>query len=199
MPQKQNDSSASQAKRAAPAAATGARKSTRDAAEKAPRTRTRKPKADGRQADIAGTAIESIIAADVPRSQDAGIAHSEGTAKQDLPEVALPKVKEHGKKAGRKHASKADDVLPGMVAHADDEPRKARKGKKDKVIRDSFTMPRDDYEKIAGLKKKILQMGLSAKKSEVLRAGLHALEVLSAAELKRVIEGVEKIKTGRPC
>ena len=68
----------------------------------------------------------------------------------------------------------------------------------EKVIRDSFTMPSRDYKKITQLREKCLKAGLSATKSEILRAGLHALEGMSAEDLRRVVQSVEKVKTGRP-
>ncbi len=80
--------------------------------------------------------------------------------------------------------------------------KKHKKEKKDegkvKVVRDSFTMPQPDYDLIAMLKEKATQAGVHAKKSELLRAGLQALSKLSAAQLKRAISSLEKIKTGRP-
>lgn len=76
---------------------------------------------------------------------------------------------------------------------------KARKAeKKVKVVRDSFTMPQADYAKIAQFKEICLKNGMHVKKSEVLRAGLHALEKLGAAQLKKALAALEPIKTGRP-
>lgn len=78
-------------------------------------------------------------------------------------------------------------------------PKKEKKaGSKVKVVRDSFTMPQADYELIAAIKQKALAANLHVKKSELLRAGLQALSKLTAAQLKRAISGLEKIKTGRP-
>jgi len=81
-------------------------------------------------------------------------------------------------------------------------PEKTKKaGKREapqKVVRDSFTMPKDDYDLIAELKKKCAEIGIGAKKGELLRAGLKALSALSGAQLKARLAGVEKIKTGRP-
>ncbi|MHB1099369.1 MAG: hypothetical protein ACYCZR_07415 [Burkholderiales bacterium] len=75
---------------------------------------------------------------------------------------------------------------------------KAAKPKASKVIRDSFTFPETDYRKISELKKACLGLGINAKKSEILRAGLHVLASLDKAKLKEVISKIEKIKTGRP-
>lgn len=71
-------------------------------------------------------------------------------------------------------------------------------GDKAKVIRDSFTMPQNDYAKIGELKQACLKAGMHVKKSELLRAGLHALGKLSVPQLKQAIARMEQIKTGRP-
>lgn len=75
---------------------------------------------------------------------------------------------------------------------------KPAKAKKVKVVRDSFTMPQSDYAMIAAFKEVFLKNGMHVKKSEVLRAGLHALDNLSAAQLKKTFAALESIKTGRP-
>ena len=67
-----------------------------------------------------------------------------------------------------------------------------------KVVRDSFTMPKAEYEKIDTLKAICLKAGFHVKKSELLRAGLHALSSLSATQLKQAIGKLVTIKTGRP-
>ncbi|MDR3430231.1 hypothetical protein [Silvimonas sp.] len=74
----------------------------------------------------------------------------------------------------------------------------SKKKKKPKVIRDSYTIPESDYAKLAELKKKSLELGIHVKKSELLRAGLHALEALPVARLKTLLGKIENIKTGRP-
>lgn len=77
-------------------------------------------------------------------------------------------------------------------------PKKEHPKKEHKVVRDSFTMPQSEYQKIAAIKEICLKAGLPVKKSEVLRAGLKALVEMNAAQLKRALAGLEKIKTGRP-
>lgn len=67
-----------------------------------------------------------------------------------------------------------------------------------KVIRDSFTMPVGDYELIGILKAKCIGLGIAVKKSELLRAGLHALSRISDESLAQVVRAVESVKTGRP-
>jgi hypothetical protein len=68
----------------------------------------------------------------------------------------------------------------------------------ERVTRDSFTMPSSDYEKIQQLRSHCLKLGVEATKSEILRAGLHALERLTEEELQKVVSSVEKVKPGRP-
>lgn len=74
----------------------------------------------------------------------------------------------------------------------------AATGTPGKVIRDSFTMPAADYERIGGLKRRCLGLGMAIKKSELLRAGLATLERLPDEALAQVVAAVESVKTGRP-
>lgn len=69
---------------------------------------------------------------------------------------------------------------------------------REKVIRDGFSMPVGDYQLIAELQSVCLQAGISATKSELLRAGLHALRALPPTQLKELVRGLEKVKQGRP-
>jgi len=75
---------------------------------------------------------------------------------------------------------------------------KAEKPKKVKVIRDSFTIPKSEFEQIDALKKRSLSMGVSVKKSELLRAGLLVLRAMSDAAFKSAVATVPVLKTGRP-
>ncbi len=68
---------------------------------------------------------------------------------------------------------------------------------KEKVVRDGFSMPRTDYEKFRTLKAVCLAGGLAVKKSELLRAGLHALEALPIPDLLARIQALPPIKAGR--
>ncbi|MBI1425040.1 MAG: hypothetical protein GC149_16460 [Gammaproteobacteria bacterium] len=75
---------------------------------------------------------------------------------------------------------------------------KPPKAKRPKLVRDSFTMPETDYARIKALKLRLLNNGVELKKSEVLRAGLLALEGMSDTQLQKLVGQVERIKTGRP-
>jgi hypothetical protein len=76
--------------------------------------------------------------------------------------------------------------------------KKPKKEQKKKVVRDSFTMPQNEYSKIAEIKAICLKAKMHVKKSEVLRAGLKLLAAQSATKLKHALGSLEKIKTGRP-
>ena len=76
--------------------------------------------------------------------------------------------------------------------------KKSKQAKKEKVVRDSFTMPKSDYDKIATLKLKCAENGVTVKKSELLRAGLLILATATAEQLIAAVGAVETVKTGRP-
>jgi hypothetical protein len=97
------------------------------------------------------------------------------------------------KTASKKPAAPAE--VPSVGAAPEE---KSKRVKKEKVVRDSFTMPKSDYAKIAALKQKCLDAGMQVKKSEVLRAGLLLLEASSAKDLLAAVAAVETVKTGRP-
>ncbi len=67
-----------------------------------------------------------------------------------------------------------------------------------KVIRDSFTIPGNEYEVISQIKKRCMKAGVGANKSEVLRAGLAALDAMPDKELVKLFETLSRVKTGRP-
>lgn len=100
-------------------------------------------------------------------------------------------------KAAAKPPAKAAVKMQIRVAPKQDV-KKAKKNHKEKVVRDSFTMPKSEYQKIAAIKEACLKAGMHVKKSEVLRAGLKALCEKKDAELRQSLGSLEKIQTGRP-
>lgn len=70
--------------------------------------------------------------------------------------------------------------------------------KPEKVVRDTFTMPREDYEQLAVLKQRCLGAGVAVKKSELVRAGLLLLASVPTKHLLAAVKAVEPVKTGRP-
>ena len=74
----------------------------------------------------------------------------------------------------------------------------ATKVKKAKLVRDSFTIPKNEYVVIDSLKKRAIAAGQAVKKSELLRAGIKALAAMSEIQFKAALSNVPPIKTGRP-
>lgn len=69
---------------------------------------------------------------------------------------------------------------------------------KARVVRDSFTMPGNEYAAIAELKQRCLTHGIAARKSEILRAALASFSALDDAAITRAVQLLEVVKTGRP-
>jgi hypothetical protein len=112
------------------------------------------------------------------------------TAAKKAPATAKKTVK-HGAKSATKK-KKPVKAAPKSAA------KKPEKAPKVKVVRDSFSMPQDEYEEIAKIKASFRKAGIPMKKSEVLRVGLKALGDLSMAQKKRLLASLQKVKTSRP-
>lgn len=87
---------------------------------------------------------------------------------------------------------------PAKVTQAPKATKGPKLPKKEKLVRDSFSMPESDFKLISAVKKRALAFERVTKKSEVLRAGLKALQGLSETQLKALLETLPVIKTGRP-
>ena len=87
--------------------------------------------------------------------------------------------------------SEAPEMNPAKV-------EKAEKPKKPKLVRDSYTIPKAEYQAMDALKQRATALGQPPKKSEMLRAGIMALAGLSDAALLAALAAVPAIKTGRP-
>lgn len=75
---------------------------------------------------------------------------------------------------------------------------KPSKAKKPKLVRDSFTIPKTEYSVLDELKLRAAKLAHPVKKSELLRAGIKALNGMSDAALLAALKAVPSIKTGRP-
>ena len=74
----------------------------------------------------------------------------------------------------------------------------AEKAKKSKLIRDSFTMPEEEYAILGLVKKTCLKAGIDVKKSQLLRIGLLLLGEKDVPALKALIADLSPLKAGRP-
>ena len=66
------------------------------------------------------------------------------------------------------------------------------------LVRDSFTMPEQEYAVLAEVKQACLRAGIDVKKSELLRIGVALLGQVDIATLKSVLTALPQLKTGRP-
>ena len=101
-------------------------------------------------------------------------------------------------KIANKNTAEKSVATPPKVVKTEKLSKKADKHKKIKMVRDSFTMPVNEYSQFAELKRKCQLVGVHVKKSELLRAGLLCLSKLPDPELVNVVGQVEILKTGRP-
>jgi hypothetical protein len=108
--------------------------------------------------------------------------------------------------------AKAPATRPQSSAAA--EPTKAAKAKKPaktpksaatpsptkapKLVRDSFTIPKNEYAALGDLKQRAARLARPAKKSEILRAGIAALSAMADAAFLSTLAAVPSLKTGRP-
>ncbi len=139
-----------------------------------------------------------MTAAKAPRVRAAGQAVSQ------KPVVKRPALK---RPAAQKSApAKAAAVAPSVRPTKPAKPAKAPKAPKvvkpaklrQKPVRDSFTMPEADFALIAALKGRLLAAKRETKKSELLRAGLHALAALETPALLAALGALAPVKVGRP-
>jgi len=72
------------------------------------------------------------------------------------------------------------------------------KAHKPKLVRDSFTMPKDEYQVIDALKARALGLEKHVRKSELLRAGIQALAAMNDRAFLKAIAAIPTLKTGRP-
>lgn len=91
--------------------------------------------------------------------------------------------------------NKADSVL---LQTSKSTPAPTPTLQKTSVIRDTFSMPSDDYDRIEVLRIAANKQGRSStSKSEVVRAGLLALSSLDGQQLVEVLDRLEKLVPGR--
>ncbi len=100
-------------------------------------------------------------------------------------------------KAAVKPSGKAS-AQPVATKGKAEKAEKTDKARKPKMVRDSFTMPKQEYAVIDLLKERAAKAGRPAKKSELLRAGIKLLEGLPPGTLLATLQALPAIKTGRP-
>lgn len=133
-------------------------------------------------AEAAATVAESVVEPTPPAKRAA-----RAPARKAAPAA---KTKPAGK---AKAAAPAPAVEPAPVVAA-----KPAKAHKPKLVRDSFTIPKDEYQVIDALKQRALGLEQHVRKSELLRAGIRVLAALNDKAFLKAIDAVPTLKTGRP-
>lgn len=75
-------------------------------------------------------------------------------------------------------------------------PRRPRKSTKKGAVRDTFSFPREDHALIGELQRRCYAAGFAASKSELVRAGLRALDAMPDAAFGETMAQLEKLKPG---
>ena len=120
--------------------------------------------------------------------------------KQDM-KTALSKSLEAEDDAVRSRFEKAESLLGSKrkkTKRTRDEGEKVKQPRKPipskpKVIRDSFSLPQNDYGLIKDLQKRCLGLAQSVSKSELVRAGLQTLVKMPDTELVKVLRNEDFI------
>lgn len=115
------------------------------------------------------------------------------------PVPAAPPVKS-GARAASRTAGMLTAPAAKRVAKAATAALKAipDSGARPTLVRDSFTMPEQEYAVLAEVKKACLKAGVEIKKSELLRIGVALVRQLDLASLQSVLASLPQLKTGRP-
>ncbi len=112
--------------------------------------------------------------------------------------VAAPAVKPVAAAAPQAAAKAPKPADWPLAATASKSGGKPAKVKKPKLVRDSFTIPKNEYSVLDDLKQRAGRLSSPAKKSELLRAGVKALAAMPDAAFLSALRVVPVVKTGRP-
>jgi hypothetical protein len=109
------------------------------------------------------------------------------TVKNTPPKTPKLVAKAAPKPAARKSASPAGPLSVETASRP-----------KQKLVRDSFTIPKAEYAVLQALKLRAAELKRPVKKSELLRAGVTALRAMNDKAFLAALSAVPSLKTGRP-
>lgn len=187
----------------------------RPAAKKSAAARTSsKPAAKAAPKAVAAPAVKPVAKAAAKSAsksvaRPAAKAAAKPPAKPPAKRAAKPAVKvavksAHSVKASARTAPRAAGVLTApatrRIVKAATVALKAAPvtAARPTLVRDSFTMPEEEYAVLAEVKKACLKAGVEIKKSELLRIGVALVRQLDLASLQNVLASLPQLKTGRP-
>ncbi|MCK9382548.1 MAG: hypothetical protein M0P95_15980 [Sulfuritalea sp.] len=106
-------------------------------------------------------------------------------------------------RANRVRLSKVLAAKPGQKPVKVSAPAKQTKSnggkpKKLKLVSNRYKIPDNEYAQLTAVKKRLLALGVSAKRSELLRAGLMLLVALEDVQLKKAVAQVELTRASQP-
>ncbi len=141
----------------------------------------------------------------VPKKPAVKPAATPAAKKAALKPAAKPAVKKAvAKPVAAKPVTKTAAVKPAAVKRAAPKaapvpaPVEQPKERKAKLVRDSFTMPEQEYAVLGQVKKACIKAGFEIKKSDLLRIGVALISQLDMATLQQVLASLPQLKTGRP-
>ena len=143
----------------------------------------------------------STTAQPAAKTASASAVPAPATAASKTKKTAVPETKTAAKAPAKKPVKRPAASAPAKAkptAASPALPAKEVRAKKPKLVRDSFTIPKNEYAVIEALKQRANALAQPVKKSELLRAGLKLLAGLSDAALRSALQAVPSIKTGRP-
>ena len=141
-------------------------------------------------------AAKPVVTAPVTKAPAKPVAKA--AAKPAAKKVAAQPAAKAGAKPAAKVAAKPAAKAaskPAPKAAAADKPAKE---KKVKMVRDSISIPKLEYQVLDELKVRAGKLGAPIKKTELIRAGIKALAALPDAAFLLAVRAVPSLKTGRP-
>jgi hypothetical protein len=98
----------------------------------------------------------------------------------------------------RRNRAKKMEAVATAEPVKSSKPSKPMKPKKVKLVRDSFTIPKAEYLVLQELKLRGTELKIAVKKSELIRAGIKALEAMDNKAFLEAVKAVPLLKAGRP-
>jgi hypothetical protein len=146
------------------------------------------------------TAAEPVVHAKAPATEQVSVVKQVAPSKPAVKAASKPAkvtvaAKPVPKSVAKPLAKPVAKAAPKVVAKPDAKPVKV---KKQKMVRDSFTMPKGEFAVIEDLKARAAALKVPTKKTELIRAGIKALAAMTDAAFLNAVRAVPNLKTGRP-
>lgn len=136
--------------------------------------------------DAAQTAVDATLVVEVPAAEK-----SKPATKAPKPAAKAPKAVKAEKADKHEKADKPAKAVKPEKAE------KLAKAVREKVVRDSFSMPKTEHAQLKTLRETLAKAGRICTKSELLRAGIQLLLKESPASVKGLVEGLAVVPKGK--